>query len=145
MIVGIGNTSFKSEDKVICGFFLFIVNSEITRAAPIFWKLKQKERVCHSSKDAKTMNLSRMVDDTTYAARQLELLLYEEYNKRIKVRLFTDSESTLETIALSKHIDRKSLRMTMVDLKGRLVEGYVYSYVWLPMQHMWADVLTKEV
>ena len=57
------------------------------------------ERVCHNSKDAKALNVSRMVDDATFAVQQLELLLYRDYSKRIKVKLLTDSESTLESIA----------------------------------------------
>ena len=120
-------------------------NSEMTRASPIYWKSKQIERVWHSSKDAETLNMSRMVDDATFAARQLELLLYGDYEKRIPVRLFTDSESTLESIASSKQVDRKTLRMTVRELKDRLIEGDVSSYAWLPTEHMWADILTKEM
>ena len=73
----------------------------MTRAAPIFWKTKQIQRVCHSSKDAETLNLLKMVDDSVLAARQLELLLYGEVINRIPIRLYTDSESTLESMAYS--------------------------------------------
>ena len=64
--------------------------------------------------------------------RQLEILLYGDYCKQIKVKSFTGSESTLESIASSKQIDRKTLRMTVVDLKERLVDGDIFSYAWLP-------------
>ena len=37
--------------------------------------------------------------------------------------LFTDSESTLESVASSKQIVTKTLRMTIVDLKERLIKG----------------------
>ena len=47
MVVGIGDASFKTEDKAVGGVFLFIANSNMTRAAPINWKLKQINRVCH--------------------------------------------------------------------------------------------------
>ena len=43
-----------------------------------------------------------MVDDVIFATRQLEILLFGDYDKRIKVRLFTDSEFTLTSIASSK-------------------------------------------
>ena len=33
----------------------------------------------------------------------------------------------------------------MVDLKERLVDGYVFSYSWLPTKSMWADMMTKEM
>ena len=94
IVVGIGNASFKSDEKAVGGVMLFITNSRMTRAAPIYWKSKQIERVCHSSKDAETLNMCKMVDDATYAARQLEVLLYGDYRGRVPVRLFTDSEST---------------------------------------------------
>ena len=46
IVVGIGDTSFKTEEKSV-GVFLFIANSNMTRATPINWKLKQINRVCH--------------------------------------------------------------------------------------------------
>ena len=61
------------------------------------------------------------------------------------MRLFTDSEATLESIASSKQIERRTLRMTVVDLKERLMDGEVYSYSWLPTKIMWADMMTKEM
>ena len=51
-------------------------------------------RICHSSKDAETLNLLKMVDDLVLASRQLELLLYGDVHGRVPVHLFTDSEST---------------------------------------------------
>ena len=60
------------------------------------------------------------------------------------MRLFTDSEATLESIASSK-IERKTLRLTVVELKERLVDGEIYSYSWLPTQSMWTDMMMKEM
>ena len=63
----------------------------MTRAAPIYWKSKTLSMVlCYSSKDAETINISKMMDDAIYAARQVETLYFGDYRKRIKVRLFTD-------------------------------------------------------
>ena len=61
------------------------------------------------------------------------------------MRLFTDSEATLESIASSKQIDTKTLRLTVVDLKERIVDEDIYSYSWLPTKNMWADMMTKEM
>ena len=84
-----------------------------------------------------------MVDDSIFAARQVEILLYGDYKKRIKVHLFTDSKATLESIASSKQIDWKTLRLTVVDLKERLVDGDITLYSWLSTDSMWVDILTK--
>ena len=85
------------------------------------------------------------MDDAIYAARQVEALYFGDYKRRIKVRLFTDSEPTLESIASSKQVERKTLRPTIVDLKERLVDKDIHSYSWLPTQDMLADVMTKEM
>ena len=71
--------------------------------------------------------------------------MFGDYRKRMKVRLFTDSEATQELIASSKQIERKTLRLTVVDLKERLVDGDIFSYSWLPTKNMWADMMTKEM
>ena len=86
-----------------------------------------------------------MMENAVYAARQVETLYFGDYRKRIKVRLFTDSEATLESIASSKQIERKTLRLTVVDLKEKLVDGDVFSYSWLPTKNMWADMMMKEM
>ena len=89
--------------------------------------------------------MTRLVDDATFAAHQLELMIYGDYEKRIPVILFTDSEPTLESIASSKQVMTKLLRMTICELKDKLLSGEVQSYAWLPTESMWADVLTKEM
>ena len=82
-----------------------------------------------------------MMDNTIFAARQIETLYYGDYRKRMKVRLFTDSEPTLESIASSRQVERKTLRHTIMDLKKRLVDREIYTYSWLPTQEMLTDVL----
>ena len=86
-----------------------------------------------------------MVEDEIFAARQIEILMFGDYRRRVKVRLFTDSEAALEPIPSSKQIDRKTLRITVVNLKERLVDRDIFSYSWLPTQSMWADMMTKEM
>ena len=80
----------------------------MTRARPIYWKSKTISRVCYSSKDAETINIAKMMEDAVFAVRQEKILIFGEYRRRIKVRLFTDSEATLESIASLKQIERKT-------------------------------------
>ena len=58
--------------------------------------------------------------------------------------MFTDSESTLESVASSKQIVTKTLRPVIMDLKERLLSGEITSIAWLPTKDMWTDLLTKE-
>ena len=88
IIIGIGDASFKSKDKGVGGVFLFLANKEMMKASPIYWKSKTISRVCHSSKVEK--NISKMVDDAVFTARQTELLLLGDFQRRIKIHLYTD-------------------------------------------------------
>ena len=144
MIVGISDASFKTDDKPVGGVFLFRANSAMNRASPIYWKAKQIERVCHSSKGAETLNFLKIGEASVFSANQLELLLYGDVCGRIPVCLFIDSESTLESVASSMEIITKTLQMTIVDLKERLLKGDITKYSWLLTEGMWADLLTKE-
>ena len=122
-----------------------IVDERMKVASPIMWKSKQIERVCHSSKDAETLAMSKLLDEVTYIARQVEILLFGDYRKRLPVRIMTDSEPTLESIASTRQIERKGLRMTVQEMKEKLMEGEIKSYQWLSTKEMWADGLTKEM
>ena len=128
MIVGIGDASFKFDDKAVGGVMLFLTNSSMTKLSQLYWKVMTISRVCKSRIDAEILNMSTMVEDAVYTARQVEILIFGDYQRRIKIRLFTDSEATLESIASSRQIERKILRMTVVDLKERLVDGDIHSY-----------------
>ena len=76
MIEGIRDASFKLDDKAVVGVLLFLSNTSMTSAAPLYWMSKTISRVCYSSKDAETINISKMMDDAIYAARQVETLYF---------------------------------------------------------------------
>ena len=50
-----------------------------------------------------------------------------------------------ESIASTRQIERKGLRMTVQEMKEKLMEGEIVSYQWLSTKEMWADGLTKEM
>ena len=63
MIVGIGDASFKANDKAIGGVMLSFANSSMTKASPLYWKAMTITRVCKSSKDAEALNMATMMED----------------------------------------------------------------------------------
>ena len=144
-VIGVVDASYKSDEKSIGGMLVMIADERMTVASPIMWKSKQIERVCHSSKDAETLAMSKLLDEVIYIARQVEILLFGDYRKRLPVRVMTDSEPTLESIASTRQIERKGLRMTVQEMKEKLIEGEIVSYQWLSTKEMWADGLTKEM
>ena len=144
-VIGVGDASYKWDDKSVGGCFIMIANKKTKKAVPVYWKSKQISRTVHSSKDAETLNLAKLVDDSVFVARQLEILLFGVYKGTIPVRLFTDSEPTLESIASTRPIETKRLRNQVQELKEVLLNGEVDSYAWLSTKDMLADVLTKEM
>ena len=144
-LIGIVDASYKADEKSIGGMLILMVNEEMMKASPIMWKAKQIDRVCHSSKDAETLAMTMLLDEITYVAKQMETLMYGNYEGRMKVKVYTDSEPLLESIASTKQVTRKGLRMTVLDMKEKLMEEAVSSYQWIPTKEMWADGLTKEM
>ena len=57
----------------------------------------------------------------------------------------TDSEPTLESIASTRQVERKGLRMTVQEMKDKLIECEIKSYQWLSTKEIWADGMTKEM
>ena len=84
-MIGVVDASYKSDEKSIGGMLIMIADDRMTVASPIMWKSKQIECVCHSSKDAETLAMSKLLDEVTYIARQLEILLFRDYRKRLPV------------------------------------------------------------
>ena len=58
--------------------------------------------VCHSSKDAETLAMLKMVDEITYMGMQIGTILFGGYAQRMPVKVYTDNEPLLESIASSK-------------------------------------------
>ena len=144
-VVGIVDASYKPDEKSIGGMMIVLTNENMTKASPLMWKAKQIDRVCHSSKDAETLAMTKMIDELVYMARHVEILLYGDYRKRMNVRILTDSEPTLESIASTKQIERKGLRMVVQEMKDKLRDGEIDSYQWVSTKQIWADGLTKEM
>merc|ERR1712177_138170 len=144
-VVGIVDASYKNEEKSIGGMMIVLTNENMTKASPLMWKAKQIDRVCHSSKDAETLAMTKMIDELVYMSRHVEILLYGDYRKRMNVRILTDSEPTLESIAYTKQIERKGLRMVVQEMKDKLRDGEINSYQWVSTKQIWADGLTKEM
>merc|ERR1712115_120556 len=144
-IIGIVDASYKVDSKSLAGMIIALTNKDMTKASPLMWKTKQIVRVCHSSKDAETLSMTKMIDEITYMARHIEILLYGKYNKKTNVRILTDSEPTLESIASTRQIERKGLRMLVHEMKDKLRDREITSYQWISTKKIWADGLTKEM
>ena len=100
---------------------------------PILWKSKLIHKVCKSPKDAETINMGILADISRYAANQVEQLLTGKNSKDnplIKVKLFTDSLGTLESIASTHQVERRMMRSDLADLKQKLELEEFSCYCW---------------
>ena len=65
-------------------------------------------------------------------------------DKRIAVKVYTDSKATLDSLASTHQIEQRMLRSSIADLKQKLETKEIQSYEWITDQEMIADILTKE-
>ena len=99
--------------------------------------------MCHSSKEAETRNLVKLLDETLYQANIVEQVLYNK-KRKLEIKLFTDNKPLLDSIASSKQVENKMMREVIADMKEKLVEKKVSSYEWIETKKIVADILTKE-
>ena len=152
IVYGIGDASFKAGEKAVGGQMILLGNKNNDKVVPILWKTKLIKQVCHSAKDGETRNIVRVVDLSCFAANQISELIHgkvklNKFNieNKIPVKIFTDSLSTLESIASTHQVERRLMRSSIADLKQKLEDKDVQSYCWMEDSDMVADILTKEM
>ena len=82
----------------------------------------------------------KLVDDSLNMSRQLSILM----NRKISLRVFTDSRPLLESIGSSSQIAEKALRQSIASLKQSLEDGDVDQFSWIEGKEIVADVFTKQ-
>jgi hypothetical protein len=72
-------------------------------------------------------------------------MLFGRYDRKIPVKLYTDSKLMLESIGSTHQIEEKQLRNGITDIKDMFSEGKISAFCWLDRDtDMVADALTKE-
>ena len=85
------------------------------------------------------------VGDAAFAAKNVEILLFGNDEKRVKVEGYTDSKPLLESIASTKIVENKFLIAEVNALKKLLEDQIVQCYIWVKTEDQLADVLTKNM
>ena len=65
-----------SDEKSIGGMLIIMADDKMERASPIMWKSKQSDRVSHSSKDAETLALSKILDEAVFHCKTVRNFFY---------------------------------------------------------------------
>ena len=76
--------------------------------------------MCHSSKEAETRNMVKLMDETLYQANIIEQVLFDK-NKKVEVKIVTDNKPLLEPKASLKQVESKMMREVIGDMKEKLV------------------------
>ena len=146
IVHALSDASYTAGEKAVGGQVILVGSSHSDKVTPIYWKSKLIKQVCHSPKDAETRNLVKTVDILRFLADQLSYLMFGEdkVERRVKVKVYSDSKATLDSIASTHQIEQRMLRSCIADLKQKLEEKDIESYEWLTDDFMVADILTKE-
>ena len=62
----VGDTSYKLGEKSIGGNIVLLKNKRSNKVLPLFWKSKNIQNVCHSSKEVETRNIVKLMDKRLY-------------------------------------------------------------------------------
>ena len=81
----------KIKMKAIGGNIVLLRNKRNKKVLPLFWKSTSIQNVCHSSKEAETRNMVKLLDETLYQANIIEQVLHNKREK-MEVKLFTDNK-----------------------------------------------------
>ena len=103
MITGVGDASYKVGEKAICGNIVLLRDK------------KQIQKICHSSKDAETKNVVKLVDKSMYQGRVVEQLLFDS-KRKVGVEILTDSEPLLDSIGSTKQVEVKMMREVIEEI-----------------------------
>ena len=82
----------------------------------------------------------KIVDDSTNLTKQISILM----NRKIPLKIFTDSRPLLESIGSTSQIGEKALRQSIASLKQSIEDGDVEQYSWIEGKETVADVFTKQ-
>ena len=145
MLLGVTDASHTTEGNSTGGTIIMLGNKKDDRVVPISWKSKTIKKICHSAKAAETRSMVAILDDSQFYAGQIEQLLYGKHEKKVPIKLYTDSKPLLESISSTHQVEEKLLRNSITDMKDSLYEKIVTSFSWLDGEKdMVADVMTKE-
>ena len=97
--------------------------------------------MCHSSKEAETRNMVKLMDETLYQANIIEQVLFDK-NTKVEVKIVTDNKPLLESKASLKQVESKIMREVIADMKEKLVENKINSNVQFKTKKLVADVQT---
>ena len=97
--------------------------------------------MCHSSKEAETRNMVKLMDETLYQANIIEQVLFDK-NTKVEVKIVTDNKPLLESKASLKQVESKMMREVIADMKEKLVENKINSNVKFKTKKLVADVQT---
>ena len=100
--------------------------------------------MCHSSKEAETRNMVKLMDETLYQANIIEQVLFDK-NTKVEVKIVTDNKPLLESKASLKQVESKVMQEVIADMKEKLVENKINSNVKFKTKNWWLMFKLKKI
>ena len=145
VVKNMSDASYLKARDSVGGSLVMMGTANSHKLVPLYWKSKGITKISTSTKDAETHALFKSVGDAAFAATNIETLLYDDSQNRIKVQSFIDSKPLLETLASTRIVENKFLIAEVNALKKLLEDGVVQDYTWVETGDQLADVLTKDM
>ena len=71
-------------------------------------------------------------------------ILKQAIGEKVKIKVFTDSNSLRDSIHSTNLAQNKMVRLTIASIKQLLADDDVNSILWVPTKFQLADILTKK-
>ena len=122
------------------GRFLLLVNERTLDFHVINWKAGVIAKVCNDVKTAETHAMMNAISEAVYVRDVLK----QAIGTKVKIKVFTDSNSLRDSIHSTNLAQNKMVRLTIASIKQLLSEGDVNRILWVPTKFQLADILTKK-
>ena len=119
------------------GFIVFLECKN--KCIPLFWQSKKLRRVVKSTLSAETMALMGGSEHCFL----LKSIIKEILNVDLLITVLTDSESLTDSLATSKTLEDKRLKVDICVVRDYLKKGEIHQVCWVPTDKQLADSLTK--
>jgi hypothetical protein len=139
------DASFMRVKESVGGSLVMLASVKSNSIVPLYWKSKVITKVSTSMKDAETHDLFKNVADAAFAAMNIETLLFGDYEKKMKVEVYTDKKPLLESIASTKIVENKFLVSEINAMKQLIEDETIKNITWVETKDQLADILTKEM
>ena len=140
----LGNIDENGMTKSMIGFIIVIADTK-GNFNPIHWKSKIIDKVTPDIKTAETVALETALDDAIYITKVLSEMYTGDINTfRLPIVINEDSKSLVESLASTKKVKRKTMRLVISSIQQSIDDGTISDVIHVSTKDQLADIFTKK-